>query len=112
MGTITTRVAGISFVEWYPIGIQKLQRSEGDFPLEASLLRDKDNEHDPNAIGVLCGGYQVGWLPRSLAEKLAPKIDQGERFRVIEADVLIHPDHPDRPGVEIKIEKVKEHITV
>jgi hypothetical protein len=44
-------------------------------PLE--LRRDPDNEHDPNAIAVLAGGEQVGWVPRELAAVLAPEIDAG-----------------------------------
>jgi HIRAN domain len=41
------------------------------------LRRDPGNEHDPNAIQVLAG-EQVGWVPRELAEELAPRLDAGE----------------------------------
>jgi HIRAN domain len=41
------------------------------------LRRDPDNEHDPNAIAVLAGGEQVGWVPRELAAELAPELDAG-----------------------------------
>jgi HIRAN domain len=45
-------------------------------PLE--LRRDPDNPHDPNAIAVHApGGPQVGWVPRELAEELAPELDAG-----------------------------------
>lgn len=44
-------------------------------PLE--LRRDPDNEHDPNAIAVLAGGEQVGWVPREVAAELAPELDAG-----------------------------------
>jgi HIRAN domain len=44
------------------------------------LRRDPDNEHDANAIAVLGGDAQVGWVPRELAAELAPKLDAGEAW--------------------------------
>ena len=44
-------------------------------PLE--LRRDPGNEHDPNAVMVLAGGEQVGWVPRELAAEIAPQLDRG-----------------------------------
>jgi hypothetical protein len=41
------------------------------------LRRDPGNEHDPNAIAVLGGGTQVGWVPRELAAELASELDAG-----------------------------------
>jgi HIRAN domain len=49
------------------------------------LRRDPENEHDANAIAVLAGGAQVGWVPRELAARLAPEIDAG---RPVAAAVL------------------------
>jgi hypothetical protein len=50
------------------------------------LLRQPENPHDPNAIAVhAAGGEQVGWVPRDLAEELAPEIDAG---RPVSAVVL------------------------
>jgi len=50
-------------------------------PLE--LRRDPANEHDPNAIAVYAGGEQVGWVPRELAENLAPQLDEGRPWSAI-----------------------------
>ena len=51
-------------------------------PLE--LRRDPGNEHDPNAIAVHApGGEQVGWVPRDLAEELAPQLDAGKAWSAI-----------------------------
>lgn len=48
------------------------------------LRRDPDNEHDPNAIAVhVVGGDQVGWVPREIAEELAPLLDAGEPWSAI-----------------------------
>jgi HIRAN domain len=46
------------------------------------LRRDPDNEHDPNAIQVLAA-EQVGWVPRELAEELAPRLDAGEPWSAV-----------------------------
>jgi HIRAN domain len=50
-------------------------------PLE--LRRDPGNRHDPNAIAVLAGGEQVGWVPRELAETLAPELDAGHPWAAV-----------------------------
>jgi hypothetical protein len=43
-------------------------------PLE--MRRDPANEHDPNAIAVhAAGGEQLGWVPRVIAQQLAPELD-------------------------------------
>ena len=47
------------------------------------LRRDPGNEHDPNAIAVHAGGAQVGWVPRAIAEEIAPALDAGEPFSAI-----------------------------
>jgi hypothetical protein len=47
------------------------------------LRRDPENEHDPNAIAVLAGGDQVGWVPRELAAELAPELDAGRPWTAI-----------------------------
>lgn len=45
---------------------------------EVRLVREPQNQHDRNAIQVMnIGGTQVGHLPRNVAGKLAPLMDQG-----------------------------------
>jgi hypothetical protein len=41
------------------------------------LRRDPGTEHDANAIEVLAGGELIGFVPRELAEELAPQLDAG-----------------------------------
>ena len=41
------------------------------------LRRDPANEHDANAIEVLAGGDLIGFVPRELAQELAPQLDAG-----------------------------------
>jgi hypothetical protein len=50
-------------------------------PLE--LRRDPTNEHDSNAIEVLAGGELIGFVPRELAEELAPEIDAARPWSAI-----------------------------
>jgi hypothetical protein len=50
-------------------------------PLE--LRRDPANEHDPNAVAVLAGGQQVGWVPRELAAEIAPQLDRGSPWSAV-----------------------------
>jgi hypothetical protein len=48
------------------------------------LRRDPSNEHDANAIAVLtAGGEQLGWVPRAVAEQLAPELDAGTAWSAI-----------------------------
>lgn len=55
-------------------------------PLQVKFVREPDNEHDANAIGVLLdegrsSGMKIGYVPRLTAEVLAPAMDEG-RFQV------------------------------
>jgi HIRAN domain len=48
------------------------------------LRRDPENEHDPNAIAVsTASGEQVGWVPRELAEEIAPQLDAGRPWSAV-----------------------------
>ena len=48
------------------------------------LRRDPDNEHDPNAIAAdTPSGEQLGWVPRELAEELAPELDGGRDWSAV-----------------------------
>lgn len=44
------------------------------------LTRDYDNLVDRNAVLVELEGRQLGYLPRSMSQYLAPEMDSGERF--------------------------------
>jgi len=47
------------------------------------LRRDRENEHDANAIAVHAGGEQVGWVPREVAAEIAGEIDAGRPWAAI-----------------------------
>jgi hypothetical protein len=60
---------------------EALESAELGTPL--ALRRDPANEHDPNAIQVLAGEAQIGWVPRELAAELAPEIDAGRPWSAV-----------------------------
>lgn len=68
--TIETWVAGIRFGRVPIATIAKVGN-------QVELVREYDNEVDRNAIIVLLNGQQLGYLERSLAQRLAPDMDVG-----------------------------------
>jgi len=75
------RIAGVAGAARFHGDALSTEAAEPGRPLE--LRRDPANEHDPNAIMVLAGGAQVGWVPRAVAEALAAAIDAGEPFSAV-----------------------------
>jgi HIRAN domain len=73
-------VAGVAGAGQHHAEALEAAAIEPGAPLE--LRRDPGNEHDPNAIQVLAG-EQVGWVPRELAEELAPRLDAGEPWSAV-----------------------------
>jgi single-stranded-DNA-specific exonuclease len=49
-----------------------------DAPLD--LVRERDNQHDPNAIAVRFGILQLGYISRGIAAHIAPAIDGGATY--------------------------------
>jgi HIRAN domain len=74
------RVAGVAGARFHGEALAADAAAPGR-PLR--LRREPDNEHDPNAIAVLAGGAQVGWVPRELAAELAPKLDAGRPWSAV-----------------------------
>lgn len=69
-----TKVVGVSFEGRQDI-VAGVRPGE---PVE--LRRDAANPHDPNAVAVLYGRLQLGYLKRAIAARIAPNIDAGERY--------------------------------
>jgi len=69
--TIYSKVVGVSLA-----GRQTVAKSlrPGD---ALTLVRERDNRHDPNAIAVYAGNRQLGYIKKELAARLAPEIDRG-----------------------------------
>ncbi|MGH2839193.1 MAG: HIRAN domain-containing protein [Solirubrobacteraceae bacterium] len=76
------RVAGVAGAARHHA--EALQSQEAAPGSTLALRRDAANAHDPNAIAVhVAGGEQIGWVPRSLAEELAPALDDGVAWSAI-----------------------------
>lgn len=70
-----TKVVGVTF-ENRQRYIRRM--SEGEY---VTLERDPMNPYDPNAIKVVNkAGYQIGYISRELAEKIAYRMDSGVRY--------------------------------
>lgn len=65
-------IMGSSFLAGAGALIDKLKPNQ-----PVVLLREPTNEHDPNAVKVMWGVRQLGWLPRGLAANIAPLMDSG-----------------------------------
>lgn len=45
------------------------------------FVREPQNPYDPNAVAIIVNeGYSIGYLPREVAEKIAPLLDQGCKY--------------------------------
>lgn len=65
------------------------------------LKRDYDNLVDRNAIGVFVGGEQIGFVPREVAQILAPEMDVGTRLLATVTGVERVPS----PQVIVRLER-------
>lgn len=120
------KVVGLSFVPGYPANVMALNEhlmaaqaratgfvdDGGAETLRVILRRNPENPHDENAIEVHAptlgrGRTMIGHVPRDLAARLAPSLDRGDEWSARVMHVLIKDDHPDRPGVEVALERVR-----
>jgi hypothetical protein len=69
---------------------------EGD---RLRLKRDYENAIDRNAVSVLRSGKAIGFLPREIAQLIAPELDAGVRLRATAAGVARRPI----PRIALKI---------
>lgn len=124
MGTTATknlRVAGVTFRPGYPKNLHRLREIieadqideiRGDLiepasPIEVLLVREPDNQYDPNAVQVhlpILGreGF-VGFIPATTAIKLAPKLDAGLEVEAAVVGVWVTDHAPEKPGLEIQL---------
>jgi hypothetical protein len=67
-----------------------------------ALVREPDNPHDPNAVRVELAGLYLGYVPRHIAQDLAPEMDKGKRFTALFVNRNEHPLY-DTVGLTVKI---------
>ena len=67
------------------------------------LIREKDNQYDPNAIKVLYVPHFLGYLPKQTAAELAPKIDSGSHFFAEITEITGGVKDKENKGINIAI---------
>jgi hypothetical protein len=112
-------VVGVTFVAAYPNNLHMLRKIHEDAvtdlhgeQLAVVLVRNPANRFDKNAIEVHVPALgtdmaMIGHVPRDIAARLAPLLDQGVRFHTHISDVRINPAHMDRPGIDIAVQRVE-----
>lgn len=108
-GSVKFRVAGVTFIDDYPTNFIDLKdpadaaRLSGEC-MAAVLRRNPDNIYDANAIEVHVPSVgMVGHVPAELAAELAAHLDAGEVIAATVSGVAIDPDHPDKPGLDVRV---------
>lgn len=122
------KVVGLTFVTGYPGSVVRLgelvtaaqsralgwgEESSGPVDVPVLLVRNPENPHDKNAVEVHVpsmgrGASMIGHVPRDLAARLAPSLDRGDVWAARVGAVLVDPEHPDRPGVEVVLERLQD----
>lgn len=98
---------GAKYAGWGPEDVE---------PLAAVFIRNPDNPHDANAVELHVPGLgeahaMIGHIPANKAARLAPSLDAGDKYRVGIGSVLIDPQHPDRPGISVVVQRVHEEVS-
>jgi hypothetical protein len=72
---LTITIAGTSFCE-------KLEELEPQLkaPLALKMIRQSQNEHDKQAIGIYHGPDHIGWVPREDNPVISRLMDAGKAF--------------------------------
>jgi len=68
---ILTKIAGISFRQEFTKDLKS-----GDI---LTLIREPNNQYDPNAIAIFFNGNQLGYVNKFNAESIAPRLDAGTK---------------------------------
>lgn len=104
-GQESLRVVGVTFTPNYPgciLALDNLLRDLNNIPLR--LVRNPHNKFDSNAVEVRYGNEMLGHLSKDVAARIAPKLDNGDSHYVRVEKVLINPEKPDLPGLDIHLE--------
>jgi hypothetical protein len=114
----TAKVVGVSFAPAYPDNLHGLRDAQDEAerkgePLTVILVRNPDNEHDPNAIQVHVPALGeewgfIGYLTAPIAARMAPELDDGQEWQAEVVSVLIDDRYPDRPGISIRCQRAPE----
>ena len=102
---LTTKLSGVSYGDCQANIKQFGCKDTGYY----ALIREPENQHDPNAIAVSLGGvWHMGFIPSKLAKELAPLMDAG---RVFDAEFVCVNQYPpyERVGLTVRIVESSSH---
>jgi len=113
-----TSVVGVSFTPKYPDNFHYLNETwlyaeaAGEH-LAAVIIRNPDNPYDANACEVHVPALGelgfVGHITKAMAARLAPELDAGVIWQGYVNYIKVNPEYPDRPGLEIRLERIDAH---
>ena len=110
-GKLSSKTVGVQFEPGYPGILHTLAAvvDGGQTPL-LKLVRDPDNQFDPNAVAVRSAkkGTHLGHLPAALAARIAPEMDAGVFWLIESYEVLVMPGHEDKPGLSLNLRRMPE----
>lgn len=93
-----TKIVGTSFREGITESIKALQPNQ-----TLILVREPNNEYDPNAVSVYRGGVMLGYIPKETALKINNDVKEG-RVRCTVSEVTGGTIGKDNYGVNILLE--------
>ena len=76
-GVINTKVVGVTKENDKGVPIQTILPMVSD-DSDLLLVREKGNQFDANAVKVLADHQHIGYLKSSIAQQVAPMMDQGK----------------------------------
>lgn len=110
-GHFDVKVVGLSFTPGYPENLHRLahQKEVLGVNWELELHREPANPYDANAVAVRVTSDQdhLGHLPAALAGRIAPEMDAGTSWRIVEWRVLVMPGKEENPGLSLKLVRVE-----
>lgn len=123
------KVVGVTHRPGYPDNLhsihEEVERRKGESlgwggnspvdegPISVILIRQPDNEADPNAIQVhvpWLGRREswVGFISADTATRLSPRMDAGWEYEGRVFSIDITPEIPEKPGITIEITLVSK----
>jgi len=104
MTPIITKLAGVTFGD-----CQENIKLYG-YPSFSTyeLRREINNPHDPNAVHVGIGFYDMGYLPRHIAKVIAPLMDVGRSFMAEFVSRNVCYPH-DTVGMTVRIVEITQY---
>jgi len=106
-GRFGVKVVGLSFHEHYPASVLDLRDRDG---VDLVLLREPENAYDRRAVAVAAcwaGGEPeiLGHLPRAVAGRIAPEIDEGREWSVECWEPLVQQGYEHQPGLSLELRR-------